>query len=85
MIPRPGAQKFRAPPDASAAEGAVAEVFGACVGGTVLTGGALYLRASPFIMGLLGALPLTAQIVQLPAASLTQKLGSKRRAVAAIG
>ncbi|MBI2161028.1 MAG: hypothetical protein HYU25_11760 [Candidatus Rokubacteria bacterium] len=63
----------------------MAEVFSAYVGGTVLTGWALYLGASPFIIGLLGALPLAAQIVQLPVASLTQRLGAKRLAVAAIG
>ena len=83
--PRPGTQKLRASLDASVAEGAAAEVFGACAGGTILTGWALYLGASPFIIGLLGALPLAAQVVQIPAAWLTQRLGAKRLAIIAIG
>ena len=85
MISRPGVQKLRASLDASVAEGAAAEVFGTCAGGTILTGWALYLGASPFVIGLLGALPLAAQVVQLPAAWLTQRLGAKRLAVLAIG
>ena len=76
---------LRASLDASIAEGAAAEVFGACAGGAVLTGWALFLGASPVVIGLLGALPLAAQIVQLPAAWLTQHVGAKRLAVAAIG
>ena len=66
-------------------EGAVAEVFGACAGGAVLTGWALYLGAGPLVIGLIGAFPLAAQILQLPAAWLTQAVGAKRLAVAAIG
>jgi MFS family permease len=76
---------LRASLDASVAEGAAAEVFGACAGGAVLTGWALFLGATPVVIGLLGALPLAAQIVQLPAAWLTQHVGAKRLAVAAIG
>ena len=71
--------------DASVAEGAAAEVFGACAGGAVLTGWALYLGASPVTIGLLAALPVAAQVVQLPAAWLTQRLGAKRLAIASIG
>jgi MFS family permease len=77
--------RLRASLDASVAEGAVAEVFGACAGGAVLTGWALYLGASPVTIGLLAALPVAAQAVQLPAAWLTQRLGAKRLAVGAIG
>jgi len=76
---------LRASLDASVAEGAAAEVFGACAGGAVLTGWALFLGASPVVIGLLSALPLAAQIVQLPAAWLTQRIGAKPLAVAAIG
>jgi MFS family permease len=75
---------LRASLDASVAEGAAAEVFGACAGGAVLTGWALFLGASPVVIGLLSALPIAAQIVQLPAAWLTQRLGAKPLAVAAI-
>lgn len=85
MLPRPDVRKLRASLDASVAEGAVAEVFGACAGGTILTGWALHLGASPLVIGVLGALPLAAQVVQLPAAWLTERLGAKRLAVVAIG
>jgi MFS family permease len=80
---RPG--RLRASLDASIAEGAAAEVFGACAGGAVLTGWALYLGASAVTIGLLTALPVAAQVVQLPAAWLTQRFGAKRLAIAAIG
>jgi MFS family permease len=70
---------------ASYAEGAVAELFGACTGGSVLTAWALYLGATPFTIGLLAALPLAAQILQLPAAWLTHTFGPKAVAITAIG
>jgi MFS family permease len=76
---------LRASLDASIAEGAAAEVSGACAGGAVLTGWALYLGASPVTIGLLTALPVAAQIVQLPAAWLTQRFGAKRLTIAAVG
>jgi MFS family permease len=76
---------LRASLDASVAEGAAAEVFGACAGGAVLTAWALYLGASPVVIGLLAALPVAAQMVQLPAAWLTQRVGAKPLAIAAIG
>src|SRR5256885_15153669 len=76
---------LRASLDASVAEGAAAEVFAACAGGAVLTGWALFLGASPIVIGLLSALPLAAQIVQVPAAWLTQRIGAKPVTVAAIG
>jgi MFS family permease len=81
--PRPC--RLRASLEASVAEGAAAEVFGACAGGAVLTGWALFLGASPFLIGVLMALPVAAQVVQLPAAWLTQRFGPKRLAIAAIG
>jgi len=71
--------------DASVAEGAAAEVFGACAGGAVLTGWALFFGANPIVIGVLGALPFAAQIVQLPAAWLTQRVGAKPLAVVALG
>lgn len=77
--------RLRASLDASIAEGAAAEVFGACAGGAVLTGWALYLGASAVTIGLLTALPVAAQVVQLPAAWLTQRFGAKRLAIAAVG
>src|SRR5947199_395692 len=69
----------------SIAEGAAAEVSAESAGGAVLTGWALFLRATPVVIGLLGALPLAAQIAQLPAAWLTQHVGPYRLAVAATG
>ena len=77
-------QRLRTSLNTSVTEGAVAEVFGACAGGAVLTGWALYLGAGPVVIGLIGALPLAAQVLQLPAAWLTQAVGAKRLAVAAI-
>lgn len=77
--------RLRASLDASIAEGAAAEVFGACAGGAVLTGWALYLGASPVAIALLTALPVAAQVVQLPAAWLTQRFGAKRLAITAVG
>jgi hypothetical protein len=77
--------RLRASLRASVAEGAAAEVFGACAGGAVLTGWALYLGASPFTIGLLAALPVAAQVVQLPAAWLTQRIGPKPLAILSIG
>ena len=70
--------------DASVAEGAAAEVFGACAGGAVLTGWAVFLGASPLVIGVLGALPFAAQILQMPAAWLTERLGAKPLAIVSI-
>ena len=70
---------------ASYAEAATAELFGACTGGAVLTAWALHLGATPFTIGLLAALPLAAQVLQLPGAWLTLTFGPKAVAIAAIG
>ena len=70
---------------ASHCEGASAEVFAACAGGGVLTAWALHLGASPLVIGLLAALPVAANVLNLPAAWLTHVVGRKRLAVAAIG
>lgn len=69
---------------ASHAEGMTAELFNACVGGAVMTAWALHLGASMLVIGLLGALPLAAQVLQLPAAWLTHRLGYRRVAIAAV-
>jgi MFS family permease len=66
---------------ASCAEGMFAEVFTACAAGAVLTGWALYLKLSPFLVGVLGALPFLAQLVQFPAAAVTSWLGHRRAAL----
>ncbi len=70
---------------ASLFEGATAEVFAACAGGGVLTAWALYLGASPLAIGLLGALPIACNVLNLPAAWLTHVVGRKRLAVVAVG
>jgi MFS family permease len=80
-----GARRLRASLDASFAEGATAEVFGACAGGAVLTAWALYLDASPLVIGLLAAFPVAAQIMQVPAAWLTQRVGARPLAIVSIG
>jgi MFS family permease len=63
------------------AEGVVAEGVMACAGGAVITGWALYLGCGPFWVGLLGALPFLAQLMQLPGAWLTSRHGARRMAL----
>src|SRR5207244_13658375 len=63
----------------------VSDVFGACAGGAVLTAWALYLGATPLVIGLVGALPLASQVLQLPGAWLTLSFGPKVVAVMTIG
>src|SRR5262249_11154855 len=70
---------------ASLFEGAASEVFAACAGGGVLTAWALHLGASPLVIGLLAALPVASNVLNLPAAWLTHVVGRKRLAVTAIG
>ncbi len=62
-------------------EGVAAEVVGACSGGAVLTGWALYVGAGPIVLGLIVALPQAAQIIQVPAAWITSRAGSRRTAL----
>src|SRR5262245_13699951 len=63
---------------ACTAEGLVTEVIGACAGGAVLTGWAIHLHASALVTGLVVALPHMAQLLQLPAAWCTARLGHRR-------
>ena len=51
----------------------------------MLAAWALHLGASPFAIGLLGALPVASNVLNLPAAWLTHVVGRKRLAVAAVG
>ncbi len=67
------------------AEGALAELVGACISGGVLTAWALYLELPPLLIGVLGALPFTAQLVQLPASWITRRCGGRRAALWTIG
>ena len=67
------------------AEGALAELVAACTSGGVLTAWALYLELPPLLIGVLGALPFSAQLVQLPASWMTRRLGGRRAALWTIG
>ncbi len=62
----------------------VAEAVTAFSGGAVLTAWALYLDCSPFIVGILAAMPYIAQLVQLPAAWITSTFGARRTALLAV-
>jgi MFS family permease len=60
-------------------------VFGACAGGAVATAWALHLGASPFVIGVLAALPVACNVLNLPAAWFTSTVGRRRLAIAAVG
>ncbi|MFN7146000.1 MAG: MFS transporter [Myxococcota bacterium] len=68
----------------SVAEGMLAEVVTACTGGAVLTAWALHLGFGPAALGIVCALPIVAQVFHLPAALLTQALGSRRLSLGAV-
>lgn len=69
---------------ASLMDGMLAEVVSVCATGSVLTGWALYLKMGPFWVGVLGALPFLAEVVQLPTAWVTSALGHRKVALTAI-
>lgn len=66
-------------------EGMAAELVTATAGGAVLTAWALHLHASAPLIAMLGAMPFLAQLVQFPAAWLTDRFGPRRVAVLAVG
>jgi MFS family permease len=66
---------------ACTAEGVIAEVVGACAGGAVLTGWAMYVHASPAVLGLLLSVTQLAQLFQFPAAWTTSVLGRRRACI----
>jgi MFS family permease len=68
----------------STGEGMAAEVVGACAGSAVLTAWALALGAGPVWLGLLGALPFLSQLIHLPSAWITSRLGRRRTAILAV-
>ena len=70
---------------ACTAEGLFAEVFGACAGGAVLTGWAIYLHVGTLLTGIIVALPQLAQLVQIPGAWTTAWLGHRRACVRFVG
>jgi hypothetical protein len=79
------ARPLRRSLNAAVAEGASAEVFAACASGAVIIGWALYLGASAAMIGFLGALPLAAQVVSLPAAWFTSARSRKAVTIWAVG
>ena len=60
-------------------DAAWASMVGALYGGVVLVGFALQLGASPFYIGVLAAIPFFAQIAQIPAIALVERLRERKR------
>ena len=60
-------------------DAAWASLVGALYGGVILVGFALELGATPFIIGLLAAIPFFAQFAQLPAIALVERLRQRRK------
>ena len=60
-------------------DAAWASLAGSLYGGVILVGFALALGASPFHIGLLAAIPLIAQAVQLPAIALVERVRQRRK------
>lgn len=59
-------------------EGAMASVFVSITSNGLVTGLALYLGASPFVLGVIGALPFVTQLFQLLGAYLEERFGNRR-------
>jgi MFS family permease len=78
MQPRSRSSTLRRSLAFCTAEGAIAEVVIACEETLFVPAWALYLGMSPFLIGVLGAMPRLAQLVQLPAAWLTSRFGARR-------
>src|SRR5438874_3302719 len=60
-------------------DAAWASLVGALYGGVILVGFALELGASPFIIGLLAAIPFLAQLGQLPAIMVIERVRERRK------
>lgn len=69
----------------SVSEGLVAELTGACANSAVLTAWALFLGLPAHLVGVLSAMPFTAQALQLPGAWASALFGNRRTALWAIG
>jgi MFS family permease len=70
---------------ACTAEGVLAEVVAATTGGAVLTAWALHLGAGALLAGVLAVLPQVAQLLHVPAAWTTARLGHRRAAILMVG
>lgn len=60
-------------------DAAWASLVGALYGGVILVGFALELGATPFIIGLLASIPFLAQLAQLPAIALVERVRQRRK------
>src|SRR3954462_9108607 len=60
-------------------DAAWASMVGAVYGGVIIVGFALEAGATPFIVGLLAAIPLVSQLAQLPAIALIERIRQRRR------
>src|SRR4051812_23311412 len=60
-------------------DAAWASLVGALYGGVILVGFALDLGATPFVIGVLAAVPFLAQLGQLPAIVLVERLRQRRK------
>ena len=60
-------------------DAAWASLVGALYGGVILVGFALELGATPFIIGLIAAIPFFAQFAQLPAIALVERVRQRRK------
>ncbi len=59
-------------------EGAMASVFVSITSNGLVTGMALYLGASPFVLGVIGAFPFVTQLFQLLGAYLEERFANRR-------
>jgi hypothetical protein len=67
-------------------DAAWASLVGALYGGVILVGFALELGASPFVIGLIAAIPFLSQLGQLPAIVLIERVRQRRKiAVVVVG
>jgi MFS family permease len=60
-------------------DAAWASLVGGLYGGVIQVGFALQLGASPFVIGLLAAIPFLSQVAQLPAIALVERVRQRRR------
>ena len=60
-------------------DAAWASMVGAVYGGVIIVGFALEAGATPFVVGLLAAIPLVSQLAQLPAIVLIERLRQRRK------
>src|SRR5687767_3054888 len=60
-------------------DAAWASLVGSLYGGVILVGFALEVGASPFVIGLLAAIPFLSQLAQLPAIVLIERVRQRRK------